>query len=336
MTLTASDNPWDALHDARILVTGATGLIGGALVSHLDEINRVYDANIQIYALVRNIEKAKRRFHPSASLNFVCGDLKCSVDLPEGVDYIVHAASQTSSLGFVNSPVETSELALNGTQQLLAYAHENSVKGFVYLSSMEVYGFPEKGHKVNEIDIGRFDVLSDRSCYPLSKIMCENLCHSYYSEYAVPVVILRLTQTFGEGVDYEDKRVFAEFARCAIEKRDIVLKTAGETERSYLYTGDAVEAIGYALKYGEAGKIYNAANEETYCSIAQMAEQVAQKHGIQVKIRPQDASASGYADTLYMDLDTSAMRELGWVPKKNLSQMYDVLIQDMRQTRIDD
>ncbi len=46
-------------------------------------------------------------------------------------------------------------------------------------------------------------------------------------------MVLRLTQTFGPGVQYDDGRVFAEFARCAIEGRDIVLKTKGEIKREY-------------------------------------------------------------------------------------------------------
>ena len=49
-------------------------------------------------------------------------------------------------------------------------------------------------------------------------------------------------QTFDSGVNYNDKQVFAEFARCVVEKRDIVLKTKGEMERCYLYTADAATA----------------------------------------------------------------------------------------------
>lgn len=325
-------NPWDVLYNTSVLITGATGLIGRTLVYRLEEINRLYSANIHVFALVRNIEKARRCFEPSTLLDLIQGDLMNDVALPDGIDYIVHTASQTSSLGFVGHPVETSELALNGTRQLLSYTLTHSVKGFIFLSSMEVYGFPQKGQKVKECDIGRFNIQSARSCYPLSKIMCENLCFSYFSEYSIPVIVLRLTQTFGEGVTYEDGRVFAEFARCAIEKKDIVLNTTGKTERSYLYSRDAVEAIGFALKYGVNGNIYNVANEETYCSIAQMAEQVAQEYGISVQIRPQDPSILGYANTLYMDLDTTAIKDLGWTPTKNLIQMYDALIQDMRRT----
>ena len=113
-----------------------------------------------------------------------------------------------------------------------------------------------------------------RTSYPESKRMCESLCTAYASQYSVPVKVLRLTQTFGPGVRYDDGRVFAEFARCAIERRNIVLHTDGATRRSYLYTADAVSAILTVLLKGIAGEAYNAANEATFCSIREMAQLV--------------------------------------------------------------
>ena len=60
--------------------------------------------------------------------------------------------------------------------------------------------------------------------------MVECLCVSYAEEYGVPVKIARLSQSFGAGVEYNDGRVFAEFARCAIEKKNIVLHTEGKMQ----------------------------------------------------------------------------------------------------------
>ena len=93
----------------------------------------------------------------------------------------------------------------------------------VYLSSLEVYGTPEKdADLITENDYGYIEPLSVRSSYSEGKRMVECLCASYAHEYSVPVKIARLSQTFGPGVAYEDGRVFAEFARCALEQRDIV------------------------------------------------------------------------------------------------------------------
>lgn len=119
-----------------------------------------------------------------------------------------------------------------------------------------------------------------------------------------------MTQTFGPGVDYYDGRIFAEFARCAKEKRNIVLLTPGQTERCYLYTADAVTAILTVLLDGEVGQAYTAANKNTYCSILQMAQNFAKDNNLQVEIVPQDVNKLGYADTLYMNLDTEKLKGL--------------------------
>ena len=203
--------------------------------------------------------------------------------------------------------------ALKGTENILELAKAKKVSGMVYLSSMEVYGHPEKGHKVTEDEIGALSPLDIRNSYPISKIQCESLCFAYAKEYGVPAMSIRLTQTFGPGVNYNDGRVFAEFARCVIEKRDIVLKTKGETERSYLYTADAATAILTVLLKGEPGQAYNAANEDTYCSIAQMAEMVAKQGGVKVRYDIQDEVGNGYPKALYMDLDTEKLKALGWL-----------------------
>lgn len=231
----------------------------------------------------------------------------------------------------MQNPVETLVTAFYGTNSLLQLAVDKKVSAFVFLSSMEVYGAPEKGIKIKESDCGSFNPATIRSCYPLSKLACESLCCSYAKEYNVPAKIVRLTQTFGPGVDYNDGRVFAEFARCAIEHRDIVLKTKGETQRNYLYVADAVSGILTVLLKGKCGQAYTIANEETYCSIYEMAKLVAETYRIGLRIQEQDVSMQGYADTLHMDLDTEKIRGLGWRPTVGLDEMYRRMIGAMQQ-----
>lgn len=302
-----------------IYITGATGLIGSSLVKELLQID---DAKIVVQ--VRNKEKARYLF--GDKVNYVVSNMLEMPSYNEAVDYIIHCANPTASKFFVDNPVETINVAVNGTKNILEFAKEKQVEGFVFLSTMEVYGYPEKGHKVKEHECGSFDSSIVRNCYPLSKQTCESLCAAYASEYGIPTRVVRLTQTFGPGVDYNDGRVFAEFARCAIEKRNIILKTKGETERDYLYISDAVSAILTVLLKGKNGEIYTAANEDTYCSIYEMAKMVAEMSDIEVVIDEQDVSKLGYANTLHMDLDTSKLRELGWSPVFGLKEMYINLI----------
>ena len=157
--------------------------------------------------------------------------------------------------------------------------------------------------------------------------------NSFAHEYGVPAVVLRLTQTFGPGVVYQDRRIFAEMMRCVIEGQDIVLHSKGETERSYLYTADAVTAILKLLAEGEPGQAYTAANPQTYCSIADMAQLVADDAaGGRIRVRYDiDSRDRGYADTLYMKLDISKLMSLGWYPKTGLRDMFVRMILDTQQ-----
>ena len=229
-----------------LFVTGATGLIGQTLIKRVIEFNRNNCGRIKVIASVRNMEKAHGIFgedNPEEELSYVVSDI-CSIPLEDmGIDYIVHTASNTSSKAFVERPMEIIETAVGGTKRVLELAKINGIRAMAYLSTMEVYGTPSTDEKIDESHSTNLDTMSVRSCYPESKRMCESICASYQKEYGVPTVVLRLTQTFGPGVQYDDGRVFAEFARCAIEGRDIVLKTKGETKREYLHVDDAVNAI---------------------------------------------------------------------------------------------
>lgn len=322
------------LEGKTIFITGATGLIGSNLVHSLVTQSKNFSKPIRIIALVRDVSKAQRVFKCDYNqIECLVGDVTEPIRLKDNVDYIVHAASQTSSKNFVDWPLNTIKVAIEGTINILELAKEKVAKKVVYLSTMEVYGAPSTDEKIDELHYTNLDTMSVRSCYPESKRMCENICVSYMKEYGMPVNIVRLTQTFGEGVSYNDGRVFADFARCVIEKKDIVLHTKGETKRSYLYTQDAVNAILTVMINGEAGQAYNAANETTYCSIYEMAQMVAQKCAngeINVKIEVDDESKFGFAPVLKMNLDTSKLKSIGWNAEVGLEEMFHILIDDMR------
>ena len=320
---------WEKLNHKTILITGSTGLIGSNLALALLYANKSLGLNMHLVLPARNTEAAHRMFGEEALtiLPYSVGD---ELHYQGSVDYLVHLASPTSSKFFAEKPVNTMLTNIEGTKTILDFAASKQIKKLVCLSTMEVYGLPEKGHKVQENELGSFDTMSARNSYPIAKIACEALCHSYYKQYGLPAVILRLTQTFGPGVRYDDGRVFAQFMRCAIEKKDIVLKSAGLTERPYLYTADAVSAIIVALLHGKPGEAYTAANPDTYCSIAAMANLICNEitKG-QIKVvfdMEEDIAKLGYADTLYMDLDVSKIEALGWKARTDLCSAYRRMI----------
>ena len=331
--ITKRDISWDALRNSSFVITGATGLIGSLIVKYLLYANRTMNFGANIYAVVRNVEKADKIFaeEKTDALTYVVADLtKEKVNCEGDCDYIVHAAAVTASKVMVSDPVGTICTSIDGTEKMLQLAVEKKAKAFIYISSMEIYGQPTVGGKTAEKDLGYVDIENVRSCYPEGKRMCECLCTAYAAQYGVNVISARLAQTFGAGILPTENRVFAQFARSVMRGENIVLHTTGESEGNYVYTADAIAAIMTLLVKGKAGEAYNIANEDSHITIRNMAELVAREiagEKIQGVIDiPEDSVSLGYAPPVKMWLDASKMRELGWKPEIGLVEAYKRMI----------
>lgn len=324
--------PWEKLTNKTIVITGGTGLIGSTLIRGLIFANSEKNLGIKIIALVRSLERAGEVF-TDEEIAEECVEFRvCDLDLPisieENADFIIHGASPTASAFFASHPVETIKTGLNGTLNLLDLAVQKNSEAFLFLSSMEMYGKIQTEEPLTEDKLGYIDPTVIRNCYPETKRMCEALAASYSAEYNIRAMSLRLAQTFGPGVLYNDKRVFAMMARCAMKSEDILLQTKGQSRHSYLYTAQAVTAILCVLLNGTGGKSYNAANPETYCSIAEMGEMVAEKiGGGKIKVTfAENGDVSKYPDTSFLNLSIDAIKKLGWYPVGDLMYLYDRMI----------
>ena len=316
----------DRLEKTTFLITGSTGLIGSSLIRCLLALDR----QVNILAPVRNLKKAESLFDESQleKIHFIeCDITQYDYAQLGHIDYIVHCAAPTSSKFFVEHPVETFEIIVDGTKTMLQLARQKQVKGMVYLSSLEVYGETlDDSVAIDENFQGYLDPVSVRSSYPMAKRATENLCSLYAAEYGVPVKVARLTQTTGAGIAKDDNRIIAQFARLAAQGNDIVLHSTGESARPYCYVTDAISALLYILLKGEKGECYNVANEATYISAKDMAEFVCKNVNPNIQVKIEIDESQGYAPPTKLRLDTAKLRKLAWQPKYGLKDMFDRLV----------
>ena len=314
--------PYEQLKGRSVLVTGATGLIGTLLVRALLAIG-----DIKVIALVRDSEKAKKIYGDliGNSLKLHIADIVDKIKIEDAVDYIFHCASITASKMMIEKPVETLLISVEGTKNILNFAQEKKCASVVYISSMEVYGAFNESKEVREGNLGYIDHLKVRSNYPESKRLCENMCVAYYTEFGVPVKIARLAQTFGAGILPGENRVFAQFARSAMQGKDIVLHTKGQSEGNYCYTRDCITGLLTILLKGTNAEAYNVSNPRTHTTIAEMANLVAEKIAdgkIKVVFDIPEDNTFGYAADTKMKLNSDKLQALGWKPEVGLEEAY--------------
>ena len=324
----------DPLNSTTLLVTGATGLIGSMTCKVLSCIGLEQNLNIKIIAMVRNISKAHETFSDvmvNGNITFLEQDVTEPINLSETVDYIIHTACHTASNTFITKPVETIQAIVCGTMNIMEFAKENGCESVVYLSSMEAYGQILHENLLKPENVGYINPLSLRSCYPEGKRMAENLCVGYFSEYGVPVKVIRLAQTFGPGIPVTDNRVFAQFIRSVRSNENIVMFTEGGSKRMYLDTMDAVSAVLTVLLKGESGQVYNAGNPSNYCSIKEMAELVIREfgNGSSKLVIDRSKDVGQYPPDNMLYLDVAPLQALGWNPLYDLKAMYERMINMM-------
>lgn len=325
---TLHDELVEQLRDSTIMLTGGTGLVGSVFVSCVSALN----AGVHFILPVRNVEKCRKMFAGLAdNIDIVEADLtdfffKTQLDC----DYMVHCASPTDGGYMTQHPVETFMLAVESTRGMLEYARHHRVRSLVYVSSIEYYGQIFDSSPVAEDVTGKIDHNSPRSSYPLGKQCAEYLATAYAAEYGIPVRTARLTQTFGAGISHDDNRVFAQFARSAINGDDIVLHTAGRSAKPYCYTTDTVSAIIHILLRGADGQAYNVATPGSYVSVRQLAEMFQDISGHSIDIVVNDSGCGNYAPETTVNLDSTKLMALGWKPRYGLRDMLDRLVRSMK------
>jgi len=317
--ITSAPLPWQHFFGKTVLITGANGFVPAYMLETLLHLNDSRNAGVRIIAMVRNREKTLRKFaHLLDRQDFEIHvqDVRDPYSGPQPADFIIHAASQASPKFFGVDPVGTFEANVLGTQHMLHLAHQSHSEGFLFFSSGEVYGQPSDPTKlVSESDYGYLDPLQVRSCYAEGKRAGETLCACWHAQHGVPAKIVRLSHTYGPGMELNDGRVFADFVADIVERRNIVLKSDGSARRPFCYLADATEAYFRVLLLGVPGEAYNVGSGKQ-CSMLELAETLCRlfpERGCQVVRQPREAAdryipsqVQGFA------LDLSKIRALGW------------------------
>lgn len=323
---------WGELSGCNILITGATGLIGGCLVETL-MLNPRRD--YCVYACGRNEKRAKemfKAFSDDEGFHFICHNVVAPLDSDVDFHYIIHAASNASPNFFANNPVEVVKSNISGVSNLIEYGLKHGIKRFLYVSSGEVYGEGD-GRVFTEDYSGYVNCATPRACYPSSKRAAETLCVAYAAEYGADVVIARPCHIYGPHFTESDNRVYAQFIRNVLRGENIVMKSTGEQFRSWCYVVDCVSALLYILLKGENGQAYNIADKKSNITIRELAEMIAEIGGRKVVIDlPTETERAGYNVVTKSVFSTEKLELLGWRLEGVMHQKIQATIKEMRKT----
>ena len=322
------------LRGSTVLVTGASGLVGGTFVRALLRASVKRGLELRLVLPMRRSERARTLFPDPCVHAVEWPGLLSPLEAPPA-DYAVHAAAMTASLSMARRPEDTLLAAFEGTRNFLGWARGAGVRKAVLLSSLEIYGTPPEGRPdMDESSNGTLDPARPRSSYPEGKRAAETLCAAAAAQHGVPICIARLAQTFGPGAAPDDPRAFAQFARAAVAGEDVVLHTAGRTARNYCHVSDAAGAILALLGAGVPGEAYNVADEASYVTVRELAERFAAAggRGSRVVFDGAGEAAFGYAPELRIRLLAGKLAALGFRARLGLDRAVSDLLDWYRRT----
>ena len=235
-----------------ILVTGAAGFIGSAVVRSLSASGHTVAAlDGLLDGLYPSAEKLVR-FHEIAELPGVTAiraDLR-SDDLSIIPDTVTHVINEAAMPGLGLSWQDFDLYAscnLNAVARLIDHASNWNLERFIQVSTSSVYGKDAVGDE--------FQPIEPVSPYGVTKLAAENLALAHWRDSGFPAVVLRYFSVYGPG--QRPDMAYRKFVQKALKGEPITLFGSGNQSRSNTYLDDCVGATIAALTSGDPGEIYN-------------------------------------------------------------------------------
>ena len=294
----------------KYFVTGGAGFIGSHLVDRLAEENYV--------AAYDNLSLGKKEFirHHLKNKNFrlIQDDLLSMNSLKKSIkghDAVFHmAANSDISLGTAQTDIDLKQGAI-ATYNLLEAMRVNDVKKIVFASSSAVYGEPDR-FPTNESYGAKLPI----SLYGASKLACEGMISAFCHLYGMKAWIFRFANIIGErsthGVMYD----FVKKLRDNPKKLEVL--GDGNQRKPYLYVKDCVDGMLYGFSHAnEEVNVFNLGCSDN-TDVTAIAKIITEEMGLKnVRIKYTGGRQGWKGDVVFVNYDTTKMKNLGWEPSLN-------------------
>lgn len=297
------------LHEKKILITGAQGLIGNYLAQALAEAMHVQGLS-PLTLFLQSRRKLDHRQRWTSQFGFI-EHLHFPLDFSEvfpPVDVIVHAASPASPSKFT-SPESLYIPNISGIVTALALSPVPERQ--LFISSGEVYGLHRESLISTELD-PKFQSSGSRANYPNAKFVAETLLlGARFSGSRFNVA--RLFHTFGPGLREDDGRSFADFLYAAAKHETLTLYSNGEDVRNFAYIEDSVAGLLQILVSENDGQVFDVAGP-TRLTIKELAMIVADLSGVEIVCEDPSSQLGRTPVIGYPPIpSTQSLRALGWI-----------------------
>jgi UDP-glucose 4-epimerase len=283
----------------KVLITGGAGFVGSHLAEALLERgDTVHVLDNLSTGSIENIEhlKPNKRFH--YVIDSVMNE-PLLAELVDRVDVVIHLAAAVGVRLIVESPVNTIETNVHGTEMVLKAANKKKKK-VLLASTSEVYGKSNEVPFHEDANLVLGATTKGRWSYACSKAIDEFLALAYHKEKHLPVVVFRLFNTVGPRQTGRYGMVIPNFVQAALRGHPLQVHGTGEQSRCFTYISDVVGAIiALAEKPEAVGEVLNIGNDAEEVSMLDLAKRVIARTGSksEIEIVPYEkAYEAGFED----------------------------------------